>query len=116
MRHMVTIDDPAISSRAAYVLLSQKYKDREVEEWIALKRGFLKKTLEKNGDLICHYCGKTGLRMEPDPSGRKLGTLATIDHVVPISKGGKEKEESNFVIACWSYELPTTKVMGFLLQ
>ena len=102
MRHEVIVDDPIISTHAAAVLLSQKYKDWEIEEWITIKREFLRKSKEREGDLVCHYCDKTGLNMEPDPTGKKLGKLATIDHVIPISKGGSRTDEKNFVVACWS--------------
>ena len=33
--------------------------------------------------------------------GHKLGTLATVDHVMPLSKGGAEFDEANCVVACY---------------
>jgi 5-methylcytosine-specific restriction endonuclease McrA len=101
MRHNVMVEEPSIKSHAALVLLSQKYLSMEIEEWIRLKRWFLKRASERDGCLKCHYCGKTGLVAESDPSGKGLGSLATIDHVLPVSKGGSKTDESNLVVACW---------------
>lgn len=35
------------------------------------------------------------------PSRGELTGLATIDHVVPLSKGGDEKDEKNLKVACY---------------
>lgn len=46
----------------------------------------LRRTVLKESGLTCHYCGKFG------------GEL-TVDHLVPLSRGGKN-ERSNLVAAC----------------
>ena len=53
--------------------------------------------------LKCHYCGKTGLvkDIEDMSSAAQRSILATIDHVIPISKGGKRFDVSNCVVACY---------------
>lgn len=101
MKHTVLVENPSPESQAALVLLSQQYSELEIAEWFAFKKEFLQKHLEADGELKCHYCGKTGLRIDSEPPGKALGTLATIDHVIPLSKGGSQMDESNLVIACW---------------
>jgi 5-methylcytosine-specific restriction endonuclease McrA len=51
---------------------------------------------EVNGPLTCAYCGKTNLVIN---SPRK-STLATADHVLPISRGGGAFDLANVVVAC----------------
>lgn len=52
---------------------------------------------ERDGD-TCHYCGREMNFSRPD---RKIPKdKATIDHVVPISRGGGHTFE-NTVLACW---------------
>lgn len=50
--------------------------------------------INRDGGLICHYCGKAVIR-----TIKAVPTQATIDHVKPKSKGGKT-ELDNLVIAC----------------
>lgn len=46
----------------------------------------------------CHYCGARVYLRPSDPYGRKPDAL-TIDHVIPLSRGG-EDEVDNMVVAC----------------
>jgi 5-methylcytosine-specific restriction endonuclease McrA len=41
-----------------------------------------------------------GRRPEDYSANNKNSNLATIDHVIPLSKGGNKYDESNLVIAC----------------
>jgi 5-methylcytosine-specific restriction endonuclease McrA len=58
--------------------------------------------MKRDGQLSCHYCGRSGLVSAlPDGHTKKdLKNLATLDHIVPRSKGGAEFDEANIVIAC----------------
>ena len=48
--------------------------------------------------LYCHYC-RQGMRRGLKRHRGGL-PLATIDHVVPLSKGGPERDKRNQVMAC----------------
>jgi 5-methylcytosine-specific restriction endonuclease McrA len=75
--------------------------------WLKFRDGFL-----RDKDLICHYCGKLLVSDAPERFGpprhhlfcRKQGfpleLIATVDHVIPVSKGGEEYDEGNLVVCC----------------
>jgi 5-methylcytosine-specific restriction endonuclease McrA len=68
---------------------------------IAFSRKYLKSVKKKEGILKCHYCIGRNLKIQYsnnlyiEPSKK-----ATIDHVVPISKGGGIFDTTNLVVAC----------------
>lgn len=67
------------------------------QEWLDFREQFLLGIIEEKGSLTCEYCGKEDLDKDaPDYSGY----LATIDHIIPTSKGGKKYDTSNFAVAC----------------
>lgn len=103
MRHVVRVDTPHIGSLAARVLLTRKLRVEELSSWFEFRNSFLSRILKEQGDLRCRYCGRGGLVMDvPDDAPKsELKQLATIDHVVPRSKGGAERDESNLVVACF---------------
>ena len=79
---------------------------------------FLKAEKEK-GTLTCHYCGKPNLKIVSAAIKKTktiLKTMATADHVIPVSKGGAPKDISNLVVACHACnfkkadKLPDTKL------
>lgn len=53
------------------------------------------------GKLVCHYCGKRGLKRTVRQGDRLALSLATIDHVKPLSNGGPRYKLGNLVVACW---------------
>lgn len=101
-RHNVRVKDPHPCSLAAGILLVRRLREVELGSWFTFRAEFLAKS-KKNGELVCHYCGKTGLQedIEGLHSAAGLSTLATIDHVIPRSKGGAERDEKNLVVACF---------------
>lgn len=50
----------------------------------------------RDGGLACHWCGQ---RLQDDLGGSNRPDFATIDHVVPRSRGGSS-DLSNLVLAC----------------
>lgn len=61
------------------------------------RKKFIKQMLVENGKLNCHYCNInliTGIHPQPDNG-------ATIDHVKPLSKGGKMYSKDNIVLCCY---------------
>lgn len=87
---------------AALVLLSIEYQREELRREIELRKKILREAFERDGRLVCAYCRREDLIPEM-PSGRtrQPGNLATIDHVVPVSKGGAKFDRDNCVVSCY---------------
>ena len=102
MRHSVLVKDPYVGSMAARVLLAVRLRRQELEDWFVFRAAFLKREKEERGVLRCHYCGREGLLEDvAEVPGLASPMLATVDHVVPVSKGGALKDERNLVVACY---------------
>jgi SAM-dependent methyltransferase len=95
MKHNVLIKNPPTSAFAAGVLLARRLHKSENKNWLDFREKFLKKKLAETGELQCEYCRKGGLLIDvgENPGRSELAILATIDHVIPLSKGGEEKDE-----------------------
>lgn len=99
----VLYKNPSLTSHAALILLRRKLRGSERRTrpqwriWLSFRNRFLKKKL-REGPLSCFYCGKTPLYKNTRITPRHL--RATIDHVYPRSKGGKEYDESNLAVCC----------------
>ena len=102
MKHVVLVKEPHVGSLAARVLLATRLRRQELDEWFGFRAKFLRRKKDECGDLRCHYCGKSGL-VEDAAHAPTLGSafLATIDHVVPLSRGGAVRAETNLVVACY---------------
>ena len=104
--------EPNIKSRAAYLLLKEKYTDEsdfdekeKLEEYLDFRNNFLDKKLKEDGKLICAYCHRDDLEKggrHSHSQNNKNKKLATIDHVIPVSKGGEKLDENNCVVSCKS--------------
>ena len=103
-------EDPHVKSLASAILLKMHYlflddtRDN-YNVWLKFREHYLISQKLTKGDLVCHYCGKVhleigGRRPEDNGPNNKNPNLATIDHVVPLSKGGNKYDESNLVVAC----------------
>jgi hypothetical protein len=111
-----TIHDGSISikSRASYILLREKLSElddeflnekEELVKWLLFRENLLKEKLEKEKELICVYCGKRHLEIGGRTAkdlrdNNKNPKLATIDHVNPLSNGGKKYDPKNCVVSC----------------
>jgi 5-methylcytosine-specific restriction endonuclease McrA len=100
MRQVVTVEDPHPQSQAALVVLKRTYRDEEMQRWLDFRESLLEACEEAHGCLVCHYCGRRDLVREERPNGRQPANMVTIDHVVPLSKGGAKEDPDNCVIAC----------------
>lgn len=102
----IFVKNPHIKSRAAYIKLKRKLKLLDPTENYKVnyhfRRTYLEKRLEKDGELVCEYCGKRDLILEPEGLTKKLTTtmLATIDHVRAKVNGGSKFDENNIKISC----------------
>lgn len=79
-------------SLAALVLLVRGYHRFEVDEWMDFRLEYL----GQFDVLECFYCGKIDLKAETENEDE----LATVDHVVPLAKGGDKYDPENLVVAC----------------
>ncbi len=112
MRDNILVDNPVINSRASYILLIndlsklddvlfRKYHPYKYLRW---REEFLNKKKEEDGLLFCKKCFKGPLiiyRKDGTLAGNKDKMIATIDHIIPISRGGSLFEESNIDILCY---------------
>ena len=96
-------------SYASYVLLKNYYTERDktnIKSYsyrmrkIAFSRNFLKNVLNDEGCLTCTYCKQPDLIIEENGMNIPNSKKATIDHVVPISKGGGVFDVNNITVAC----------------
>lgn len=110
-RHKILVDNPHPQSLAALVLLVSFYNYEVKKEWWDFRKKFLKRQLRvwwkpwtwlRKSTLTCTYCKKTHLKEEIEDmtSKAQLKLLATIDHIHPISKGGKMFDPKNCCVAC----------------
>lgn len=83
---------------ASLELLKKDLAKKEIDEWLRFRSEFL-----RNHELKCQYCGKKNLvpEIEDMSSARQRSILATIDHIIPISKGGAKFDPNNCVVACY---------------
>jgi 5-methylcytosine-specific restriction endonuclease McrA len=66
-------------------------------QWVRFRNNWMRKYQREHTIIKCVYCGKEHL----DPWAKEDANKATIDHLIPKSKGGKVLDEENFVIACF---------------
>ena len=99
-RHTIYVTEPYIQSYAQSVLLRwqlNKSAGETVRIWLRFRKWWLK----QQGKLVCHYCGRKGLKKSVRTREEEETKLATIDHVHPLSKGGERYKDYNLVVACW---------------
>ena len=97
MNHLVYgRENVHISSYANLVLLTKVYARLEQRRWRRARAAFLTEQLKLHGKLICHYCGRNDLII----GAQKRSLRATVDHVIPRSRGGNEFNSDNFVVCC----------------
>lgn len=95
---------PHVQSRASYILLrdsllKQDETYKKCQDWIVwarIKRKIIKKNQVTNDGIIkCEYCGKT---LNPEFENHR--DSITIDHIIPVSKGGSYFDEDNLAVVC----------------
>lgn len=98
--------EPRVSqSRASLLALLKQYSlDPNVDttepykRWLNFRMELLTRWEEERGSLKCEYCGQDNLHKVTE--GVEPRYQATLDHVMPRSKGGAEFDESNLVVSC----------------
>ena len=72
-----------------------------VKDKIQFSRNYLHNVQNSNcGNLTCSYCGKQNLIIEDEGMIVNQHIKATIDHIIPLSKGSKFEDLSNITVAC----------------
>lgn len=106
-KHLIYVDDPNIKSYSSYVLLKDYFHNLDVDvekldrfKRIKYSRNYLNTVLKTKKVLKCTYCGKMHLKIEEENMRVSHHIKATIDHVVPLSKGGDIFDTFNIVVSC----------------
>jgi 5-methylcytosine-specific restriction endonuclease McrA len=68
----------------------------ETKAWHRARNDFLDSELKEKGYLECYYCHRKHLRRR----GGKANERATVDHIIPVSRGGGWTDQANFVVCC----------------
>lgn len=96
-------------SYAASILLKNYYWQRDEDNvksianrmrMIGFSRKYLTEVLKAEGKLCCSYCPKENLIIELEGMSISNGQKATIDHIVPTSKGGGLFDVNNICGTC----------------
>lgn len=121
---ILKVKNPHIQSRAALVALRRQYRKKfiakmetEIEEAKALARKenkeyrtrtqrYMDRIIERDGKLVCAYCGRDDLQPPPYHNAEEKARTASVDHIVPrrglcrTSPLPKHARASNRNVAC----------------
>ncbi len=103
--HVVCAPEPHEQSLAALLLIKNDYMHLDPEanphiSWKIYKRRrkqVLKEHFAKYGKYICAYCKRDDLTADIRQSDPRR---VTIDHIVPISRGGNLTSRLNMAVCC----------------
>lgn len=108
--HKIVGESSSPKSMGQYLLLKASYQkqDRDYQIlrnykriWLNFRNRVLRnKQKESKGNLVCHYCGNSHLVTNFKAPGVKDRFKATLDHVIPRSRGGGEFDVENLVVSC----------------
>lgn len=77
-----------------------KIHDPETHLYMKARKIFLRRAKKRNGgSLYCEYCNKGPLKADAGNIFSKL-PMATIDHKIPLSKGGNRFDFDNMACSC----------------
>jgi 5-methylcytosine-specific restriction endonuclease McrA len=94
---------------ASYVLLKNYYSERDLDNLNSpsynkrrsrFSRRYLLKLKTQHGSITCTYCKKPNLKIQNSDNSVSQSAKATIDHIIPVSKGGNIFDEDNIVACC----------------
>lgn len=118
---------PHIQSRAAYMLLVNRLRNKDkTTQWKEnpyFRKNFLAAFFKRYGQIYCEYCGKHPLLVDGRELEKNKGNilkewLATLDHIVPLSRGGAEFDPANIKVSCprCNRDKDNKSVKEFLLE
>lgn len=97
-RYIILTEHPAPGSLAEYLLLKKSLQTRDpnynVGYWLVFRCKWLRERKREVKTLTCTYCSKY-LTVK---NGKK--NSATVDHIIPISRGGDRFDPSNMTVCC----------------
>ena len=96
------VEEPHVQSPASLLMLNKTLKKLDPtifnwEEWLLFRTDYFNNILKEKGTICCVYCGKDNLQIDTEDKS----LLATIDHKVPVSKGGEVYNINNLVPSCY---------------
>lgn len=101
----VLVASPHPSSRAALMLLQLELSERcshrrasDFRVWLSFRKRYMRDALRRSRVLSCHYCRTSPLKV--NNHNTKPRQRATIDHLVPLARGGGRYDPRNLVVAC----------------
>jgi 5-methylcytosine-specific restriction endonuclease McrA len=109
VQNNIYFDISRANTYAASILLRQYYRENDADyldtvarrmKIIAFSRKYLTTVQEKEGSVSCSYCNKPNLIIELEGMRVNNTQKATIDHIVPISKGGAVFDINNITPCC----------------
>lgn len=101
------IDNP--KTLASLLMLNKFYHDQDESDpnsiasrmrKIGFSRNYLTEIQRRDGSLTCTYCNKPNLKIELEGMRVRNYIKATIDHIVPLSKGGLFFDYNNINVCC----------------
>lgn len=106
-KHFIFPDEPYIKSFAALVLIRNQYMLLDPEAnpnkswkiYMKRKKQVYKKHFAKYGKYICSYCKRDDLIVGASIR-QSHPQKATIDHIIPVSRGGSFIDTNNMVVCC----------------
>jgi len=110
--HIMFNPNPHIKSYAALILLNNKLMSQDesfinddFRKWLEFREVYLNKQLSIHKTLNCSYCNKPNLEIGGKTpkdllDNNKNPNLATIDHIIPLCKGGDKYDEQNICVCC----------------
>jgi 5-methylcytosine-specific restriction endonuclease McrA len=96
------VDEPHVQSPASLMLLNRDLSQQDetlynYQEWLTFRDKYFADIFERDYCIRCAYCQKDLIADTKDTS-----RVATIDHIIPVSKGGEVFNLDNLVSACYS--------------
>lgn len=99
---MSLVAEPHVQSPASLMLLNRELSQQDetifnYQTWLEFRDKYFADIMERDFCIRCAYCCKD---LKPDSKDNK--EVATIDHVIPVSKGGDIFNLDNLVSACYT--------------
>jgi hypothetical protein len=100
--HVILEPESHPNSWASYLLLKNeltrgelKSRFQEQKKYTKFRRKLLRSIKTIEGQLKCHYCKNVVFEKH-----EKLENQLTLDHIIPLSKGGERSSSTNVLVSC----------------